>query len=70
MERKVLGKTTAPYSLGLSVPAGRFVFISGMVASDDDGNVIGAGDMETQARAVFQKIGKLLEEAGAQVEIK
>jgi len=65
MERKVLGKTTASYSLGISVSAGRLIFISGTVAMDDQGNVIGPGDMETQARAVFQQIGKLLREAGA-----
>lgn len=65
MERKVLGKTTASYSLGISVSAGRLIFISGTVAMDDQGNVIGPGDMETQARAVFQQIGKLLQEAGA-----
>ena len=65
MEREVLGKTTAQYSLGISVSAGRLVFVSGTVATDDQGSVIGLGDMEAQARAVFQKIGTLLQEAGA-----
>ena len=65
MDRQILGETTASYSLGVSVPAGRLVFISGTVAMDDDGQVVGLGDMETQSRYVFEQIGKLLQEAGA-----
>jgi enamine deaminase RidA (YjgF/YER057c/UK114 family) len=65
MERQVLGKTDASYSLGISVPAGRLIFISGTVAMDDNGRVVAPGDMEKQARFVFKRIGKLLEEAGA-----
>jgi enamine deaminase RidA (YjgF/YER057c/UK114 family) len=65
MDRRILGQTAASYSLGISVPVGRLIFISGTVAMDDQGQVIGAGDMETQARAVFAQIEKLLGEAGA-----
>lgn len=65
MKRQILGKTTASYSLGVSVPAGRLVFISGTVALDEEGQLVGPGDMETQARYVFEQIGKLLQEAGA-----
>ena len=65
MDRQILGETTASYSLGVSVPAGRLVFISGTVAMDDDGQVVGLGDMETQSRYVFEQVGKLLQEAGA-----
>jgi enamine deaminase RidA (YjgF/YER057c/UK114 family) len=65
MERKTLGQTAASYSLGVSVPVGRLIFISGTVALDETGNVIGKGDMEAQARAVFRQIEKLLQEDGA-----
>ena len=65
MKRQILGNTTASYSLGISLPAGRLVFISGTVALDDDGQLIGPGDMEAQARYVFEQISKLLQEAGA-----
>ena len=65
MERKTLGQTAASYSLGISVPVGRLVFISGTVAMDAQGNVIGDGDMEAQARAVFGQIEILLQETGA-----
>ena len=66
MSRRTLGKPTgSSYSFGISVPAGRLVFISGIVALDADGNVIAPGDMETQTRRVFDRIGELLAEAGA-----
>ena len=67
MERRTLGQTAASYSLGISVPVGRLIFISGTVAMDDQGDVIGEGDMEAQARAVFKQIEKLLQEAGATI---
>ena len=69
MSRRTLGKPTgSSYSAGISVPAGRLVFISGIVALDADGNVTAPGDMETQTRQVFDRIGELLAEAGAGFE--
>ena len=68
MERKILGKAAGSYSLGVSAPAGRLIFISGMVALDEAGEVIGPGDMEAQTRSVFQQIGALLQEAGASMK--
>jgi len=65
MEHQVLGKSSGSYSLGVAVPAGRLIFISGTVAMDDDGRVIASGDVGKQARAIFKKIGALLAEAGA-----
>ena len=66
MPRRTLGKPTgSSYSAGVSVPAGRLVFISGIVAMDESGEVIAPGDMEAQTRHVFDRMGKLLQEAGA-----
>ena len=46
MSRRTLGKPTgSSYSLGISVSHGRLVFISGIVAMDENGNVIAPGDM-------------------------
>ncbi len=42
-----------------------FVFVSGTTSTDDEGNVVGVGDPEAQARYILQKIGAALEEAGA-----
>lgn len=44
--------------------AGNQVILSGMVASDDAGGVIGGASTYEQARACFAKIEKLIEAAG------
>jgi enamine deaminase RidA (YjgF/YER057c/UK114 family) len=53
------------YSHVVSIPAGRLVWTSGQVAMDPEGNVVGAGDWEGQARAVFENLGRALEAGGA-----
>jgi 2-iminobutanoate/2-iminopropanoate deaminase len=66
MPRRTLGKPTgSSYSAGISVTAGRLVFISGIVAMDENGDVIAPGDMEAQTRHIFGRIAELLAEAGA-----
>jgi enamine deaminase RidA (YjgF/YER057c/UK114 family) len=47
--------------------AGKLVFISGQLPLDSNGTVIGAGDIEAQARAVFGNIEKSLHSAGAEL---
>jgi 2-iminobutanoate/2-iminopropanoate deaminase len=41
-------------SQGVSVPAGKMVFVSGQVARDLDGSVAGVGDVTTQTRKVLR----------------
>jgi enamine deaminase RidA (YjgF/YER057c/UK114 family) len=65
MPVQVLGNTTSTYSLGIVAPAGRLIFISGTIAVDEKGRVIAPGNLEKQARFIFEEIGKLLAEAGA-----
>lgn len=43
----------------------RLVFIAGQVAEDGDGNVVGPGDLATQARQAFANLGRALAAAGA-----
>jgi enamine deaminase RidA (YjgF/YER057c/UK114 family) len=45
----------------------RTVFISGQVASDSDGNVVGEGDYVAQTEQVCAKLGAALAAAGATV---
>jgi enamine deaminase RidA (YjgF/YER057c/UK114 family) len=45
--------------------AGGLIFVSGQVAFDANGSVVGAGDMGTQARQAFRNLGAVLEAAGA-----
>ncbi|MFD4828826.1 RidA family protein [Streptomyces uncialis] len=44
---------------------GRFVAISGQLALDEDGNLVGAGDPAAQARQIFTNLGRCLAAAGA-----
>jgi enamine deaminase RidA (YjgF/YER057c/UK114 family) len=53
------------YSHVVTIPAGRLVWTAGQIAMDADGNVIGVGDWERQARLVFQNLTRALEAAGA-----
>ncbi|MEU7472732.1 RidA family protein [Streptomyces sp. NPDC044984] len=44
---------------------GRFVAVSGQVALDEDGEVVGEGDAGAQARQVFENLRRCLAAAGA-----
>lgn len=48
-----------------AVRLGNVVEVSGTVASDEQGRVIGPGDASAQTRYILQKIEKALTEAGA-----
>lgn len=48
-----------------AVRVGGLLFISGCVAIDERGEVVGAGDVVAQARQVFTNLGLVLEAAGA-----
>ncbi|MGH8888637.1 MAG: RidA family protein [Acidothermaceae bacterium] len=45
--------------------ASTIVYVSGQVAVDADGNLVGAGDFELQARQTFENIATVLTQAGA-----
>jgi|RhiMetdeSRZDD1v2_1073273.scaffolds.fasta_scaffold593312_1 aminoacrylate peracid reductase len=49
----------APYSPGIK--AGNAVYVSGIVALDGQGKIIGAGDVKAQTRAVLDAIKSILE---------
>ncbi|MEV8124226.1 RidA family protein [Streptomyces sp. NPDC085944] len=44
---------------------GRFVAVSGQLALDEDGQVVGEGDPAAQARQVFENLRRCLASAGA-----
>lgn len=50
------------YSHG--VAAGDFVFVAGQLALDDEGQLVGEGDIEAQTARVFDNIKAVLKEAG------
>jgi reactive intermediate/imine deaminase len=43
----------------------RTIYVSGQIAFDKDGKVVGAGDMKAQAEQVFRNLQAALEAAGA-----
>ena len=53
------------YSVGMTVNAGRLVYVAGQVGVDISGNLVGPGDAAAQTRQVLQNIGGVLEAAGA-----
>ena len=48
-----------------AVRRGSLLFISGITAVDDDGTLIGDGDIAAQARFIYRRIDALLRAAGA-----
>ncbi len=56
------------FSAGVEAPAGRTVYVSGQVAMDAGGNVVGEGDVAAQTERVLQNVAIVLEEAGGGME--
>jgi enamine deaminase RidA (YjgF/YER057c/UK114 family) len=48
-----------------AVRVGPLVYVTGTLAADDQGNMIGVGDPKAQTLAALEKIRRALEEAGA-----
>ncbi|PPR26723.1 MAG: hypothetical protein CFH38_00452, partial [Alphaproteobacteria bacterium MarineAlpha10_Bin1] len=51
-----------PYSLGTQL--GNLAFLSGQIATANDGSVIGGGDVKAQTEIVIDKMVEILDEAG------
>ncbi len=56
------------YSQAILVEGGKLLFIAGQTASNKDGNVVGVGDIEAQAKQVFENIKTIVEEAGGTLD--
>jgi enamine deaminase RidA (YjgF/YER057c/UK114 family) len=57
--------TPLTYSHVVVATGTRMVFIAGQVAEDQNGNIVGPGNMAAQARQVFANIGHALAAASA-----
>lgn len=53
------------YTHVAEVTAGKVIYLSGQVAFDRDGNLVGKDDYEAQLRQVFTNLAAALEAAGA-----
>ena len=55
-------------ALSPGVKVGDFLFVSGNVAADSTGNLVGPGDCEAQSRQVMSNIRTIVEAAGARMQ--
>jgi len=62
---RFLNRAPAGYSQVVEVRGGRTLYISGQVALDSSGNVVGSGDFTAQVKQVFANLKTRLDEAGA-----
>jgi enamine deaminase RidA (YjgF/YER057c/UK114 family) len=69
MERQFINppglSTPRGYTHVVTTPPGRLVFIAGQVATDANGQLVGAGDLRAQAEQVFENLKTALAAAGA-----
>ena len=70
LQRTALTSDQAPqplgaYSVGMSVNAGKLIYVAGQVGVDLSGSLVGQGDAAAQTRQVLQNIGGVLAAAGA-----
>lgn len=69
MEKKAIhiegseGRTVS-YSPAILATGQKWLFISGQVARDEKGNVVGKGDLVAQAKYIYGRIHKILNAAG------
>ena len=66
--RHVVAPAGVPAGRGYSqvvTGRGRLVVVSGQIAQDERGQVVGPGDPQAQARQVFENLRRCLAEAGA-----
>jgi len=55
-------------SMAAAVVYGGIAYLSGIIAADDDGNLIGEGDPDAQARACIDSMESVLAAAGSSLD--
>ena len=72
MEKRFMNPTgvaaSPAYTHAVEVSGGKTIFISGQVALDEKGELVGRGDLRTQTRKVFENLKRALAVAGARFE--
>jgi enamine deaminase RidA (YjgF/YER057c/UK114 family) len=63
LDPKVAWDDSTPLTQGVKV--GNLIYLSGQVALDGEGNVVGKGDLVAQTRKCFENIRDVLQLAGA-----
>jgi enamine deaminase RidA (YjgF/YER057c/UK114 family) len=57
-------KPVANYKMATRMEGGRLLYISGQVAWDTSGHIVGKGDVRAQARQTFENLRRVLQAAG------
>jgi enamine deaminase RidA (YjgF/YER057c/UK114 family) len=57
-------KWPARYTFSPATRVGNLVFLSGTTGTDDEGNIVGPGDIVAQTRRIFEKFALILQSAG------
>jgi enamine deaminase RidA (YjgF/YER057c/UK114 family) len=57
-----------PSGFSTATRVGNMVFVSGQVAADENGNLVGKGDARAQADQCFRNVAAALEAAGATLD--
>jgi enamine deaminase RidA (YjgF/YER057c/UK114 family) len=57
-------RPVANYKMATRMDGGRLLYVSGQVAWDASGNIVGKGDVGAQARQTFQNLRQVLQAAG------
>ncbi len=55
------------FNHGVLQPEGRVLHITGQVAWDEDGQIVGKGDAEEQMRMSFRNVARILEAVGGEL---
>ena len=61
-------KPVANYRMATRMEGGRLLYISGQVAWDAGGNIVGKGDVRAQARQTFENLRHVLRAAGSDLK--
>ena len=68
IQPKSLNDPRPRYSQGILNEGGKLLFVAGQTASDQDGNIVGKGDIKAQTTQVFANLKAVLEEAGGTLD--
>jgi 2-iminobutanoate/2-iminopropanoate deaminase len=68
IQPKALNDPRPRYSQGIILEGGKLLFVAGQTASDQNGNVVGKGDIKAQTKQVFVNLKAVLEEAGGSLD--
>src|SRR5262249_3993784 len=68
IQPKSLNDPRPRYSQGILNQGGKILFIAGQTASDQNGNVVGVGDIKAQTEQVYANLKAVLKAGGGDID--